>query len=483
VISTARVHYPELPVWVLTADTIEHRWPSAKVVSVAEVTSDLGLMVTETLDGPQQLAFALPFLLDRLLAEVGPLLYVSPGCLFLDTVTELEDALADFPVVLAGMSTPREAHTQTPNLGELTAGRGQLSHRVLALRPEGAGVLDRWRSAMTETFFDVAQRLPTDFTASVFAAMAAEPMAAVVGERSLMKWTDYAALQSERSIGPNPGLVVADDLWDLGRRQADESGDAEVEWQLLVDKVHDSRPLAALVEVVKASVAASPNTADADLPFVAFAREARRATDPTGARWGVGDHELFLDWLFERNTRGTTRAADLYLAGRPDICQTHPGIRRDPEILRRWNERAAFAEIGMDLLDRDAEPRPVEHEVPGPPNTVQKLRWRLQAAKTMVPGHGTWQARNEEAYPRRRGAPQPPKRVAPTHLPAHYGTAPRGLNMIGCFRSESGLGQAARASLAAVRHLGHPFSYIDTSEEYPSRYSVEVGLADDMFGA
>jgi glycosyltransferase involved in cell wall biosynthesis len=55
--------------------------------------------------------------------------------------------------------------------------------------------------------------------------------------------------------------------------------------------------------------------------------------------------------------------------------------------------------------------------------------------------------------------------------------------VLGCFRSESGLGQAARASLAALRHLDRDFSYVDTSEMYPSRNAVDPGLSDRPFGA
>ncbi len=44
------------------------------------------------------------------------------------------------------------------------------------------------------------------------------------------------------------------------------------------------------------------------------------------------------------------------------------------------------------------------------------------------------------------------------------------------------LGQASRASLEAVRLLGHPFTHIDTTEKYPSRNSVDVGLTSATYG-
>ncbi len=482
VVATVRRHYPDLPITILASDRLAVSEPSATVVPIQSVVDGIGFAVTECLAPDEQAAVGLPFLLERLIGDGGAMLVVSPGCLLVDQATELAEGLRRRPVALAARSTPTHLHSTTPNLVGLTLGRGELSTRLLALRPGAEDVLHHWQAVMVESFVDVAQRLPSDFTGALFASVAGHAGGTVVGERTVMHWTDYAALESGRADGPRPAVVLADDLWTLGRRQAEGAGDAEVEWQLLADKVHDSRPLEALVEVVKSSVAARPNPSTGDTPFEAFAREVRRASDPTGARWGPGQHEHFLDWLFETDTRGLTRAAELYLAVRPDLCEREPGIRTDPDRFRRWNARHAMTEFGMDLLDRHANPvRPVGR-VDRPPSVVGKLRWRAAAAKTFLPGYGTLQARRAEPYPRRRGAPTAPHRRPPGREPRRYASA-GGLNLIGCFRSESGLGQAARASLAAVRHLGHDFAAIDTSEEYVSRNAAPAGLDRETFGA
>ncbi|MEL7155345.1 MAG: hypothetical protein AAFN30_01960, partial [Actinomycetota bacterium] len=263
VITTARRHAPDLPIWVLTAEGVPGADglpeteggavanPAAVTVApVGDVIGDVGVAVTETLGHDDQVAFALPFLLERLTAEVGPILYVSPGCLLTDRPTEIAELLVDHPLALAARSTPSYTHSTTPHLVEMTLGRGQLSHRVFGIRSGTEAMLDDWKSTMVESFFDVMQRRPTDFVGSVFAAAAGRPLATIGGERTLMNWTDYAAVESGRAVGRRPALVVADELWTLGRRQAEADGDAEVEWQLLADKVHDSRPLGALVEVV-----------------------------------------------------------------------------------------------------------------------------------------------------------------------------------------------------------------------------------------
>lgn len=483
VISTVRQFYPDLPIWVLAADDATGHDPTAVRVPVSEAIGDVGVAVCETLLQDEQVTFALPFLIERLVAEVGSVLYVSPGCLMTDRATEIAELLVDHPMALAALATASHTHSTTPHLVEMTLGRGQLSPRVFGLRAGAEVLIEDWKATMVESFFDVVQRLPSDFVGSVFAAAAGLPFTTIGGERTLMNWTDYAAVESGRATGNRPALVVADDLWTLGRRQAQDDGDAEVEWQLLADKVHDSRPLGALVEVVKSSVAARPNTSPGDTPFESFAREVRRSADPTGAKWGPGQHEQFLDWLFETDNRGLTRAADIYLAVRPDLCERLPGLRTDPVALRRWNAESARAEFGMDLLDRWSTPTEPEGVAEGPLTTLDKVQWRLKAAKAFLPGYGTVQARRAEPYPRRRGRPVAPRRAPASVVPKHYGSPPRELNMIGCFRSESGLGQAARASLAAVRMLGRDFSVIDTTEEYVSRNAADAKLETETFGA
>ncbi len=480
VITTARRHHPDLPVWVLATDGPSTQRPDATVVRVGDLTGPLDLAVIETLSEDEQIVFALPFLLERLIAEVGPMLYLSPGCLMTDRAREIEDLLAEHAVVLAAKATPTSRHSATPNLVELTLGEGQLSSRVIAFGPGAEPLLHRWQRIGVESFYDVMQRVPSDFVNAFLAAITGRPSTAIAGERTFMTWTDYAALESHQADGLTPAVTEADELWQLCRRRATTD---QVDWQLLADKVHDSRPLEALVEVVESSVAAHPDLPPSILPFERFALDVRRASDPTGNRWGPKDEEAFLDWLFEPDPHGITRAAHLYLGIRPDLWQSEPGIRVNPPVFRRWLDEHAEIEFGMNLLDRHATPTEPAVREDGPPSLLGKLRWRAEAAKVFLPGYGSLQARRTEPYPRRRSGPAAPERKPPVRQPRHYGTSPRPLNMIGCFRSESGLGQAARASLTAVRQLGRDFTVIDTSEEYVSRNAADVGLERETFGA
>jgi glycosyltransferase involved in cell wall biosynthesis len=105
----------------------------------------------------------------------------------------------------------------------------------------------------------------------------------------------------------------------------------------------------------------------------------------------------------------------------------------------------------------------------------------------MVPGYTVRATKRlERAYlgpdPGEARGLAPPRHVPVERVTPMWGSSPRGLNLLGPFRSESGLGQAARASLAAVRLLGRPFTHIDTTEKYPSRNSVDVGLVNTSYG-
>ncbi len=115
------------------------------------------------------------------------------------------------------------------------------------------------------------------------------------------------------------------------------------------------------------------------------------------------------------------------------------------------------------------------------------VAWRWNALKPLVPGA---EHRNQKKLYERITGKDPakargiaaPRRVAVDRAPSLWGTSPRPLTLIGCLRSESGLGQAARASLHALELLKRPFTYVDTSEKYPSRNSAETGLDWSTYG-
>jgi glycosyltransferase involved in cell wall biosynthesis len=481
-----RIHHPDLPVYVVAPRGLQLPEVSAHFIPVEEIQEELNLAVTATLDPGQQTLFALPFALERVLQEHSSVVYVSPGCLLTRPLDDFGPVLEEHVLALVSPFLAYERFSTTPHLVNLTRRTDLVSPRLLAIRTEAKQHLEAWQATMVESFFDVWQRRPGQLLTGVLGSFVGAEGVAILREAMLTTWVDYAAIASGRGIGSRPAVVVCDELWRLGREAARREGDnLEVAWQLLADRVHDSRPLESLVDLINASVEACPSEEDAFTLFHSFAAEIRRAADPTGARWPVdADPQEFRRWLYERNTYGLTRIAHLYWQTRPDLRKDYPNIKLDPRGLQEWNDRRALAEFGMDLFDPDCRPRNPS-EATGPEIGLWRrlalaVLWRLNVLRGLVPGYAARQAAKGDLS-KRRGL-RPPQRVEVRRAPALYGTSPRPLTVIGCFRSESGLGQAARASLESLRLLGRPFSYIDTSEEYPSRNAVDPGLSSETFG-
>lgn len=481
-----RIYHPDRPVYVVAAGGLQLPGMSAQLIPVEEIQEEVNLAVTATLDPNEQPLFALPFALERVLQEHSSAVYLSPGCLLTRPLDDFGPVLEEHSLALVSPFLAYERFSTTPHVVSLTRRTDLVSPRLLAMRADAKQHLEAWQATMVESFFDVRQRQPGQLLAGVLGSLVGVEGVAILREAMLTTWVDYAAIESGRGIGSRPAVVVCDELWRLGREAARREEDSlEVAWQLLADRVHDSRPLEPLVDLVSTSVEACPSEEEGFTLFHSFATEVRRAADPTGARWPVhADQAEFRNWLYERNAYGLTRIAHLYWQTRPDLQNDYPNIKLNPRGLQGWNNRRALAEFGMDLFDPDCRPRKPS-EATGPEVSLRRrlavaVLWRLNVLRGLVPGYAARQETKGDLS-KRRGV-SPPQRVEVRRTPALYGTSPRPLTVIGCFRSESGLGQAARASLESLRLLGRPFSYIDTSEEYPSRNAVDPGLSSETFG-
>lgn len=483
-IKSFRVHHPSLPVYMVTSPGTGLGNLGTIPIPVEDVEKESGFLLIETLDASSQVLLALPFALQRILADHKAIAYVAPGCLVANPLDELARLLESAKFVLVSPLVPQERFSTTPGLVGLTRPRALVSTRALGIRDDAHASLGTWREAMRETFFDVFQRRPLDIFPVLLGSLLGEEDAGTAGESTLGEWVDFAAIESGRASGPTVAIVACDFLWRLGRAEATREA-VEVEWQLLADKVHDSRPLASLISTISEAVRACPLPEDLETPFDLLAREVRRASDPLGVRWRAGDEKAFRSWLYETNTYGLTRIAHLYWQSRPDLHKSISDIKFHPQRIRAWNDRRAIAEFGMDLFDASCAPRhPEGTEEPAQNRILHAIRWRSNVLKGLVPGYQARQIRKELGPdPRRRRGVAPPRRVEVARQPPLYGSSPRQLSIIGCFRAESGLGQAARASLSALRLLGREFSFIDTSEEYPSRNAVDAGLDGEIFGA
>jgi len=482
-VRSARRLDDSLAVTVLLAGGADVGLLDVDLVEVEQVAGKLGLLVGDTLPHDQQVAFCLPFVLEQAVESSDGVVAIAPEHLIAGPLTELDAALTAAPFVLVAPTLARELQTTTPALARVTRQRETVSQRVLAVRDGAQPLLRHWQEAMEETFTDLSQRRPSDIVGALFASLVGGHDVSVTGEGTLIGWADFAAIASGRAAGPHCAVVDVPQLWELGRLAHAASGDEEeVAWQLLVDNVHDSRPLEPFVALIAESVEQCPSTPPEPAPLADLMREVRRASDPTGARWGAGESDAFRDWLYQRNDQGITRIADLYWRSRTELWDEARRVRYEPASLMHWRA-TTYEDLGGDLFDPLLVPVP--RPVPPPPSVLRSaVDWRVNTLRSLLPGQGGRRTRRllGPDPAKQRGVAEP--RRAPVPRPSSvFGPAPRSLSLLGCFRSESGLGQAARASLGALRLLGHEFSYVDTSEAYPSRNGVDPQVEQLPFGA
>ncbi|HEX2028774.1 MAG TPA: glycosyltransferase family 4 protein [Nitriliruptorales bacterium] len=475
--------HPELPVYVVASPGVDLPL-DVTVLDAAEVSGETPYVVGEILDHENQTLFSLPFAIERLLTRHQTLAYVAPGCLVVRPFEELTKFLGSSRLVLASPVLGRELHTLTPHLHTLTRRRELISERVLGISRDAISTVLEWQEAVTETFFDPYQRRPADVLLGVLQKGVGDRQATVAGEGTITSWVDHAAIESGRAQGSSAAVVECDALVAVARRALTQAQDVEVEWQLLADNVHDSRPLEPMVQVIHDAVQRLWRESGQLTPCERFARDVRRVSDPLGIRWPAGSTQRFRDWLYDRNPRGLTRLAHLYW--REHLFDDLPNPAVDPAPLQRWNDRHALDRFGADLFDPTVAPGQPrgDHDDDEPTGLRNAIQWRLNLMAGLLPGYERRLTRRRlGSDPGRKRGVAAPRRVEVRRQPSVYGRAPRELSVIGCFRSESGLGQAARASLAALKHLQRDFCYVDTSEMYPSRNAVDPELGDRSFGA
>lgn len=470
---------------VVLATDASSKWiDKARVVTVSEI-DDTPFLSAKVLCQADQLALARPRLLARLLDDVPTCLWVGPGMLLQGDPEELLARATHFGVAFAQRVSVWPAHSTTGSLGPLDAGQRSLEPRVMAVSRKADGFLADWSGVTGDAVLDVDQRSVSLLSDMFLMNSIGRPDVSIEGESTLIHWTDLAAIGSGRAEGPVCPVVVCDDLFAVARQEGINDDD-EVDWNMLVHKVHDSRPIDHLATLIRDAQGAAEEV-PAETYFDVLSAEIRRASDPYGRRWSATDDSAYRTWLFDRNVNGLTRVAHAMSFLDSDLLTRFPKARFDASKLEDWWRDNGLDRYGFDAFDPSMQPTVIERPTEAASGLVNALRWRWSEAQKLLPRANQ---RAIDRYLRQIVGPDPshkrgvaaPSAVEVTRVPPLWGASPREINLLGCFRAESGLGQAARASLHALRHLGREFSSIDTSEKYPSRNSVDVGLSSESYG-
>ena len=436
------------------------------------------------------LAFAEPFAMEHLLADRGALASVAAGSFMIGPPTALEAALQDRPVVLTTPAIIPPDDTTVPHLTLRDPDR-IVSPVAVAVASGALDALHAWQQTMIESLLDPNQTSPSLLRPAILASLLGRGDVAVEGSGSVVGWADYASMGTGDPSKVGSFVVDASELWELTAANAERVGGdmTATEYRLVDLRVHDSSRLVPLIDAMRSAVN-SAETLEPATPYATLTREIRRSCDPTGVVWPAGEIEAFEAWLFERNRLGLTRIADLFWYASEDLSSRFPQARTDPGGYLAWCRSDGRRILGFDLLDPETSPivpdATAGDETPG--GWKNAVGWRWNVVKGLVPGVAAAGERrllglDVVSGPEAGKGTEPPRRLHVDRTPAPWGTQPRSLTLIGCLRAESGLGQASRASLRVLRALDLPFSYIDTSETYPSRNSVDVGLDLSTFGA
>lgn len=426
-----------------------------------------------------EIALSRPAVLSDLLSKVESVVWCRAGILPVGPLVDLPDG----SVTVAALSTIRPTHSLTPALTASGFERAPGAEPgLMVLRGGAEPFLEEWLEVCREAVVDVDQRSVSLHSGRFIAHSAATHQVRLDGSSLLMSWIDYAAVLSNRAVGEITPFVLADELFRMERTLREQDDHPEVEWEMLVHRVHDSRP----IEFLRDAIVESLHLLDVvDGRLKCFIADTRRAADPLGHRWsGEGSGALFDAWLLETNQFGMTRAAELTIRA-SDLWWRFPKARYQPASFYDYLDAGGVEDIGFDprtLIPVTVVPQTTDDEPASNP-----LLWRWNIIKQLLPG--STNRLEDKSYEKvvgldpgiARGVAAP-KRVEVDRESSMWGTDPRSLSLIGCIRSESGLGQAARASLQALELLQRPFSYIDTSEKYPSRNSVDTGLDWSTFG-
>ena len=482
---SAAEHWPAASVYILASTRLHARSPEPTWVAASSV-DQTGFVSERILSEPDEVAVALPFLLKRLVAEHGVCVYVVPDLVFSGIPEHLCRLAEEVGTAIAAPAPVTPTHSLTPSLGRIGSDWA-VSPRAIAVTVASLPIIDSWIEAVVDGVLDVDQR-DVAWVASAFLHQAVSRAGVVVdGERTLLHWSAYAAVVAGRAEGHLPALVDCRSLFVSARGQ-DEYDDAEVAWSQLVHRVHDARPVEPLFRLISDTRQVYDGEAR-ETPYELFRAAVWRAADPYGRRWGRGDSAAVDDWLFEENTAGCSRLAHLAILVNPELFQEFPTVAFDPKPFQQWLAEGGRNRLGFDPFDRGFVPvltaPKAKAEVPS--GIGHALHWRWNLVKRLIPGHGRRvETRQREVYmgrdPRRGLGAAPPRGVVVNRVSPSWGVSPRGLNLIGPLRSESGLGQAARASLGALRLLGRPFTHVDITDKYPSRNALDVGLTWDTYG-
>lgn len=408
--------------------------------TLAPADVDLPPGLAFALEPADLVALAKPFLLLHLARTVGnePLLFVDAGCL-VERAPQLSPPAAGTALELFAELPPSLAAAKPSAAAAVTAGLGRPGSDVQRLVSGSAaiGLLEDWRAWMSAAH--VAQ--PTGALDEAERRF----LAALPGARPEVGWNHDQVVGLWSDLHPElprPPLVST-------RGTSDYLTVAGAAGAVAERRTHSHTAVAELFSRYRPSGPA-PVVFFSGERATPLARAVLRAVDPWCRRWpdpwndGDGGYRA---WLERRDDRGLPRYGAALYWSRPDLRESFPPPSSAVDDYVHWLDRN-----GIGAVERQAPP-PAPLPVRAAKVVVRRLSDRL----------GRRRARLADA------------RTRPTGPVA-------GVNVIGYATAESGLGEAMRATTAAVAAAGFDTAVLDLSERVYSRQRAAAPPPDVAAG-
>lgn len=452
----------------------------------ASTFNDSEFPIAEILTEGDQCAFALPRVMESLLHQHEACIYIGPGLLTIGGLAPLVEVAQPGGVGLFPVTATKSPMSLQPWVDLVERLPTEIDYRIVVTTRAGYRLLDDWKAATREAILDIRQR-PIHGISTRFLTTALGRSEVAVGGEHLYRIAD-AGLALREAASPSPAVLVCDELFAAARSTHD-ADEFDMFWHSATMGVHDTSGL----DSILAHIRTSSHFFDRGrfpTPLYILETEIRRALDPFGRKWPAGCTAQFREWLFESNPNGHTRLADIVIAADTELHRRFADARANPSAFKEYLATGGVQHLGFDPYSRQVEPfrpEPESADVDPPSGLGTRVAWRWNVLKTLIPGYSRrlWYRNQEKLIGRpsfREYKLEAPRMVPVEPSPTAWGSPPKGINVVGMFRSESGLGQASRATLAALRHLRRPFTFVDTSDRYPSRNNVDPHLPISDYG-
>jgi glycosyltransferase involved in cell wall biosynthesis len=376
-------------------------------------------------------ALVKPVFLERLLDEAGEITFVHGSCLLDGEGTLFTKPMSRFDMeILPGL--PRDlAEAKSGIMGAVEAGLGDPTGVAMRIRATEAtrDLLRHWRRWIEHVYV-------TEPTQSLVAAEL-KWLRVLPGAYSFVGWSHEPVMALWSDLQPD---VAAPALIDTT---------GFVDYQQTIGPAHSLMERRTHSGSVIDDLSARLQSPWID-PLIRFgsghrvaplARKILRAADPFGSRWAdpaddVGA-DCYRNWLLQEDSRGLPRFAQALYWSRPDLQQSFPPGRTPVVDFRHWLN---LNDIGIDDSPRDVSPSS------GFASKVARLIGkRLGLGFTL-------------ASPRTVTGPL------------------SGINIVGFASAETGLGEAMRSTLGAVRSFDSDVAVLDLSHRI---YARQLGSNTD----